>query len=40
MGLRRPADACDVLVVLNHDWPACPVPVIVFGKILRKLVEF
>ena len=34
----RPAEACDVLVVLNHDWPACPVPVIVFSKILRKPV--
>lgn len=31
-----PADVIDVLVVLRHDWPACPVPVVEFGKVCRK----
>jgi hypothetical protein len=30
---RSPGD-CDFLVVLDHDWPRCPVPVIEFGTVM------
>jgi hypothetical protein len=33
---RSPGD-CDFLVVLDHDWPLCPVPVIEFSSVLRHL---
>lgn len=32
---RRP-DACDLLVVLEHDWKGCPVPVYVFGEVVSE----
>ena len=35
---RTPGD-CDFLVVLDHDWPRCPVPVIEFGSVLKSVRE-
>lgn len=32
----RPDDACDLLIVLDHDWPTCPVPVLEFAQVLKK----
>ncbi len=35
----RSAGECDFLVVLNHDWPMCPVPVLVLGELLPYRTE-
>lgn len=34
----RPADTCDLLIVLKHDWPACPVKVLEYGTVADRLV--